>query len=178
MIDKFKKALGIEVAPKVEAVVAPAVVKAALSAEDALELVAAYDALQAVSTEQGATLASLAQELASAKAALEAANTALAGFAEARAKAEADAKTAKMAARKATVVDVIGDLKADAFLAATENLDDGAFDAVASALTGRAADEAASKLFREVGVDAQADATNTATESAEARILRAQYAAK
>jgi hypothetical protein len=93
----------------------------------------------------------------------------------AKAAAQAEAHALKMAARKAAVVAAVGEAKATAFLAATESLDDAAFEAVAAALTGTVAAEANSALFKEVGVDGQVDASKPA-ESQEMKILKKKYA--
>lgn len=108
----------------------------------------------------------------------ETANAALAEVEQARASAVAEAHAAKMAARKAVVVATIGDAKADAFVAATEMLDDTAFEAVSSALAGSAAAEADTPLFNDVGVEAQADTTKVVEESAEMKLLKQKYGAK
>lgn len=97
----------------------------------------------------------------------------------AKAAALAETKATKMAARKALVVDSIGDAKADAFLAATDALDDTAFAAVHSALAGSVHAEANTTFFKEVGVDEKADATKVAanTETQEMIALKKKYQA-
>lgn len=95
----------------------------------------------------------------------------------AAAAAEAEALARKLAARKEKVVAAIGTERADALLKVTEGMDDAAFEAVASALGVSAAAEADSPLFKEVGADAQADASKV-EESAEMKILKAKYEKK
>lgn len=119
--------------------------EATLSAEDVLALRAALD---------------------ESKAALEAANgkivalTAIvdeaAEFKASKEKAEADAK---LNARKDKVVAAVGTAQAEAIIAATASMDDTGFDAVMAALSVKAVAETSGALFKEVGVDAEADQT-------------------
>jgi GTP cyclohydrolase III len=84
----------------------------------------------------------------------------------------------KLAARKEKVVASLGTERADALLKVTEGMDDAAFEAVVSALGVSAAVEAASPLFKEVGVDAKADATKVREESARNEDSQAKKYAK
>lgn len=115
-------------------------------------------------------LAAMAGKLTEAQAALDAAD-------EEAVKAAQEAAALKLTARKEKVVASLGTERAEALLKATEGMDDAAFEAVASALGVSAAVEAASPLFKEVGVDAQADASKI-VESPEMRILKNKYAKK
>lgn len=113
------------------------------------------------------------------------ANAALAEFRTAAEAAEADkanliaqAAAQKAASRKEKVVAAIGTEKAEGLLAATENLDDAAFEAVVSALAGSIEAEAQTNLFKEEGVAAEADAGKVVEESKEMKILKAKYGKK
>ncbi len=134
-----------------------------------VDMAADFAALQASFTAQSETFAKLTQDLA-------AAQSALAVVEQEKVQAVANAKAVKMAARKATVEMNIGTAKADAFLAATEMLDDVAFDAVASALAGSVVAEANTALFKEVGVvGAVVPEHVPEAKSEEMRILEAKY---
>jgi predicted RNase H-like HicB family nuclease len=106
----------------------------------------------------------------------EAAMTALTVFEADKAKMVADALEVKMNARKEQIVLAVGTSKADGLMLATENLDDTAFNAVVSALTGSVDSQEDTKLFKEVGVAAQADPSKVAEISAEMKLLKAKYA--
>jgi aspartyl/asparaginyl-tRNA synthetase len=107
-------------------------------------------------TELKATFAQVSATLADTQAQLEAATTALASVAAEKEAVEAAAKQAKMDARMTKLVSAVGDERAVALMAATEQLDDAAFDAVATAVTVNMDKEAESEMFSEAGVDAQA----------------------
>lgn len=89
-----------------------------------------------------------------------------------------DAECKRVATRQDKIVAAVGELKAPALLAATDSLDDAAFDAVVSALVGGVAAEAASPLFTEVGVTAEVDASKIVVESKEMQILKKKYPKK
>ena len=86
-------------------------------------------------------------------------------------------KDTKMAARKSVVEASIGTEKADAFLAATAELDDVAFQSVASALASSMDVEANSAMFKEVGVTGKAESISV-EETQEMKQLKQKYAAK
>lgn len=90
-----------------------------------------------------------------------------------------EAKEKRLAARKETIVASVGTAKADALLAATEALDDVAFNAVVGALSVSFEDEAKTVQFKEVGVSAVADPVKVAeassADSEESKILKAKY---
>lgn len=116
-------------------------------------------------------------QVAELKAALDAANAALAAAEVEKIDAEAAAEAQRLAARKEKVEAAIGTEKAAGLLAATENLDDAAFEAVVSALAGSIEAEAKTSLFKETGVAAEADAAQV-EESETMRILKAKYQGK
>lgn len=152
---------------------AQAIVEAPEAVASVVEMVAAVDefaALQAAFTEQASQVVALTSALAEAA-------TLLAGFKAEKELAELAAHESKMAARMATIVANIGESKADAFLSATNMLDDAAFEAVAAALAGSVKQEASTALFKEVGVEAKADASKEVAESEEMQILKAKYMA-
>jgi chromosome segregation ATPase len=173
MLEALKKKLGItdeknKIVLDASTITAETVKTLTEATEAALNDLGAAEALM---SEQATTIATLTDQLATATAAL-------ATVEDAKQAALAEAKAAKTAARKAVVVGAIGDAKAEAFLAATEGLDDAAFEAVTSALVGGVAAEADSALFTEVGVDANVDTTKPVAESGEMKILKAKYAGK
>jgi DNA repair exonuclease SbcCD ATPase subunit len=91
--------------------------------------------------------------------------------------AEAEAAAKRLTARKEKIEAAVGTSKSDALMAATESLDDAAFDAVVSALSLSVDAEGKTGMFKEVGVAAEADAAKV-EESAEMKILREKYSAK
>ena len=168
MLDAIKKKLGIAEMDVVEAIDAQA--HAAL-AESFTKLQADFAEQTLVVEALTAKLVEASDAMASAASFIEAANTA-------KAAAIQEAKDMKMAARKAIIVANIGEGKADAFLAATEMLEDAAFEAVTGALAGSMEAEADTALFKEVGVDAKAETPTAVTESPEAVLLKKKYKAK
>lgn len=100
---------------------------------------------------------------------------ALDAVADEQAKALAAAEAAKLDARKAAIEAAVGTEKAAALLAATNDLEDAAFDAVVSALSLATDVESKSKMFSETGATAEVDASKVPTESAEAKLLREKY---
>lgn len=173
MKSMLKSILGTKPEQDVEAVVAAAT--AALQAD--------FDSFKATAEE---LLAAETEQLTEAKAALAEAATlietlqaevaTLKGETE---KAVVDAETMRKNARLAKITEAIGTASAAALMAATEALDDAAFEAVVSALNGKTEAEAKSALFTEVGVAAEVDTTKVTTEeSAEMKLLKAKYAQK
>lgn len=146
---------------------------------------------EAFKTKSEAALAEVSAQLTEASTALE---TAVNAVAEADAKvAELEAKLAaanaekvaaevaaaekRLLARKEKIEAAVGTSNADALMAATQSLDDAAFDAVVSALNMSVDNESKSGMFSEVGAAAQADAAKV-EESPEMKILREKYSAK
>lgn len=115
------------------------------------------------------------QAMLAAKQALEAE---LKGFKEAAQVALEQVKAVKMAARKAAVEASLGTEKSVAVLAATESLDDAQFESIVSAMATTLTKEADTSLFKEVGVDAKADASKAETESLEMQMLIKQHSVK
>jgi uncharacterized membrane protein YdfJ with MMPL/SSD domain len=148
----------------------------------------------AVDEQMAAQLKQAQEILASKTAEMETLQSALAEMAEKVAKAEAalqeneaakavliaDAKAKQAAARKEKVVMAIGENdKATKLLAATEGMEDAAFEAVVSALAGSLEQEAKSEMFKDVGADgAKADASKTIEKSAVMKALEDKYQAK
>lgn len=87
----------------------------------------------------------------------EGAVAALAEIEQAKADLIAEAKTKQLAARKVKVEATIGTAKSDAILAATESMDDAAFETIVSAFAVSLATESQSAMFTEAGVSAEAD---------------------
>lgn len=151
--------LAVEVAPQVDAAAHEALVQEfeAFKAEaNALVAQAEGDSAELISKLEGAwaTITSLEAQIA---------------------EMNASALAAKLSARKEKVVAAIGTERADSLMAATEGLDDTAFDAVVSALVGKGEAEASSDLFKEVGVTAEVDASKVESETAEMKMLKAKY---
>jgi len=170
MLDKFKKLLGnAEPQEQLEQVIVEAV--ADNSNEALAKLQADFDSYKA-DAEQLLTQATA--EVAELKTKLEAANSVIAAAEQAKAIAEKQALETKMAARKEKIVAAIGTEKADGLMLATEALDDAAFNAVLSALAGSVEAEASTEMFKEVGVDAKAEAPKTDAVSRLAAALQAE----
>src|SRR5438874_5791875 len=151
MKDTLKRMLGITPAPA----------QAEQPKEDVTMEVteASGDVVQAVAEAPTVDVAELQASLAASVAALAEANSKIAEltadvaaaveFNAARAKAAADAA---LAVRKEKIVAAVGTEKADALMTATASMDDGAFDAVMSAVATTQVAEANAALFKEVGI--------------------------
>lgn len=168
----LKSILGIK-SVDVEAAVAVAV--AALQAD--------YDAYKATAEEllsnETAQLTEAKEALAEAASMIEVLQAEVASMKATAETAVVDAETMRKNARLAKITEAIGTANADALMAATEALDDAAFDAVVSALNGKAVAEAASELFTEVGASVEADAAKiVAEESGTTKLIREKYAQK
>lgn len=105
----------------------------------------------------------------------EALQTQMQEFAEQKAAAEANAKQMKMDARLASLSKEVGDERAAKVLAATEGMDDAAFDAIASALKMSADNEAKSTLFTEQGANEEVSPDARQTETTEMKILKEKF---
>jgi hypothetical protein len=127
-------------------------------------------------TELQAALSAMTSQFEASQAALAEAQAALEVFAAEREASLIAAKAAKTLARTKAVEAKIGTAKAPALVTATESLDDTAFEAIVSALSVSLEVEGKSEMFREVGIDAQADKTTVQEESGEMKILKAKYA--
>ena len=170
MLDKFKKLLGnTEPQEQLEQVIVEAV--ADNSNEVLAKLQADFDSYKA---EADQLLTQATAEVAELKTKLEAANAVIAAAEQAKALAEKQTLETKMAARKEKIVAAIGTEKADGLMLATEALDDAAFNAVLSALAGSVEAEASTEMFKEVGVDAKAEAPKTDAVSRLAAALQAE----
>jgi len=132
------------------------------------ELLAVTDKQLTESSEALAKVVAHAESLEAKVAALEAEKATTVATAEAK----------RLAARKEKIVEAVGTARADALMAATEALDDTAFDAVVSALKLSVDTEAKSEMFKEVGAAAEVDAAKVTEESAEMKILKAKYKAQ
>lgn len=106
-----------------------------------------------------AELAAMKTEMASFKAAADAMKAEyeekLSAYAVAEAKAQADAHTVKMDARLSKLKAAVGDVQAEKLMAATQDMDDEAFEKIAGAVAATYDAEANSQLFTEAGVDAE-----------------------
>lgn len=173
MLNQFKKLLNVG-KPAQQKEVSMTVEEGQLVAAD--NNTAELTALLATATQALADSQSKYVELATELATLQAAFKSAEG---AQAALVADAKAKVLAARKEKIVAAVGTGKADALLTATESLEDAAFNAVVSAMAGSVDAEANTNLFKEVGVDAQADATQvTEADNETAKLLAAKYKTK
>lgn len=121
--------------------------------------------------------ASQAAALADLTSKFEAAQAALAEIEAAKAALIAEAAEKKLAARKEKVEMAIGTAKAPALLAATESLDDVAFEAVVAAMAGSVEAESKTDLFREIGASGSVDASKVVdSEGAVMKALKTKYA--
>ena len=142
--------------------------------ELAAQLASSMEALAS----QAEALQAVTEKLTEMSALYEVAQAALAVSDAAKEQLVVDAKQVRLAARKEAIVASIGTAKADALLAATDALDDTAFNAVVGAMANSFETEASSALFSEVGVSAKTDASAVVTEpeeSQEAKMLKAKY---
>lgn len=157
-----------EVEPVVEALAAP-VLDGATATDEALT--GKFEA-------QGAELTAALAELAEVKASLAEVTAALAEVSNAKEAAEADALATKLAARQVRVEAALGTELAAGFMAAVADMSDDKFEGVMAAMTASSTKEAESPAFKEVGVDAQADAqalAKAAETNGTMEILRAKY---
>ena len=169
MLEKFKKLLG-----SVEAKAPEAVVEAAVQAPADASFSDVRNDIEAAlgATDVAASLAVAVEALASMTANYEAAQAALNAITAEKAEMVVKAAAAKFAARKEKVELAVGKSgKSDALLAATNALDDGAFEAVVSALAGSVDAEAKTSLFTEVGATASADLTKIVEESSVMKLI-------
>lgn len=90
----------------------------------------------------------------------------------------ADGNKKRMDARKEKIVMSIGTAKADALMAATESLDDAAFEAIVGAMAVSFETEANTAMFKEVGVTAEAEAALVVEESSLEAALKQKYRSK
>jgi hypothetical protein len=159
LLEDLKKKIGAKpVETKEEEMTVETVAQVELATHEAV--VAELATLKADFEAQAAQLATALEAIEAVKAEAEAAKTALAAVAEEKAQAEAAVKAEKMAKRRAAVEANIGTDKADAFMEATKELDDTAFAAICSAMAGTVKAETESELFKEVGVETKAKATD------------------
>lgn len=132
---------------------------------------AEFEQLKADFSAQGEQLKAALEQVASLQEFAQAANAA-------KAQAEAEAKQVKMDARKATITESVGTSKADALLAATENLDDASFAAIMGAMAVNAKAEEQSPMFSEQGIDGKVEDVSKLAESKEMIALKKKFAAK
>lgn len=137
--------------------------------------------VQAALQEVSAQLEDLTAKFTELSGQYEQAQAALQALADEKAQMIAAAAATKLEARKAKVEAAIGTEKAPGLLAATEGLDDAAFEAVVSALAGSVSAEADTTMFQEVGVTAEVDAVQAVeagSQSKEMKLLQAKYGKK
>lgn len=102
---------------------------------------------------------------------------ALTALADVKAAADKLAADTKFAARKVKVEAAVGTERAATLMAAVGGSEDHVFDAVMAAMSTTAAAEAASALFKEVGVDGKVDQAKLVADTANGTMayLQAQY---
>lgn len=149
-------------------------------ANAAPEMAAELASALALVASQTEALKDTAEKLAEMSALYVDVKTALDAVEAAKATLVAEAKATRLQARTEAVVAAIGTEKAPSLLAATEALDDVAFQAIVGAMATSFVKEAASPLFKEIGVSASADTSKVveAEETAEAKMLKAKYQTK
>lgn len=160
MLDKLKKKLGITPAnPEASKEVTQA---GALPEQQKEETMTVEDKAYVELASHEAVVAELAAmktELDSFKAAAEAMKAEyeekLSAYAAAEVQAKADAHKVKMEARMSKLKTAVGDVQAEKLMAATQDMDDEAFDKIASAVAATYEVEAESQMFTEAGVDAE-----------------------
>ena len=91
--------------------------------------------------------------------------------AEYKAAQEQAVAEAKVAARSAKLTDVVGTEQAAGLLAATSMLDEASFEAVVTAMSFKMKAEASSPMFKEVGVEGQANTEKLVTEAKSNRVM-------
>jgi hypothetical protein len=167
MLENLKKKLGI--VPNVEAEdVQETVTFSVTDSQEYKELLEGF-------TEQSAQLDAAVAKSTALEDKVKSLEAQLTQFAEQKVAAEAEAKKVKMDARLASLSKEVGDERAAKVLAATEGLDDVAFEAIASALKMSADNEANSTLFTEQGGEGEVSADALSAESAEMKILKEKY---
>lgn len=179
MLEKFKKLFG-DSAPVEAQEVVQEVVEAVVE-QVQVELKVDTSEAQLALEQLSAKFAELTEQFAELSGKYEQAQAALESLAAEKAEMIAAAQATKLEARKAQVVAAIGTEKADALMAATESLDDAAFNAVVSAMAGSVDTESKTALFQEVGVTAEVDAVQAVeagSESKEMKLLKAKYGVK
>jgi len=120
----------------------------------------------------------MSEKFNAASTALETTQAALQAAEDAKATLVAQAAAARLEARSKAIVDAVGTDKAPALLAATDSLDDEQFNAIVNAMAQSFEKEAATALFKEVGVAASGDASQAAEESQEMQLLKQKYQPK
>lgn len=136
--------------------------------------------LQALLESATTTLSATQSKLSEMTALYESAKSSLKGFEDANAALVAEANQKRLDARRAKVEASVGTSKAPALLAATESLDDAAFEAIVSAMSTNLDAEASTESFKEVGSSAPEDKTlyvpvKEGEETLEAKNLKAKY---
>lgn len=124
--------------------------------------------------ELSTSLASVTEKLTAAQARIDELTAVLEAAGEFKAKAEKQALDAKMDARKVKIVAAVGTENADKLMSATAGLEDAQFDAVLAVAGVSSKVEAQTAPFKEVGVDAKADASKLASNPT-MDILLAKY---
>lgn len=122
----------------------------------AVEMAAQLKQAQEAFSAQAADMQAMQELMEEMSSKLEQASAALAATEAAKAALVAEAAAKRLTARKERIEAAIGTEKAPALLAATETMEDAAFEAVVSALAGSVEQEAKGKMFTETGVAAEA----------------------
>lgn len=147
--------------------------------DKALPVLASVNVDQAAQlTELQASFATQGEQLAAALASLSGAQALLEEVAAAKAALVAEAHSKRMALRKEKIEASVGTGKAEALLVATEALEDAQFEAVVGAMAASFDVEAASPMFKEVGVTAEADTSKVVEKTALEAALEKKYHSK
>lgn len=143
---------------------------------DSAELAAELESLKAEMSGVAQAHTALQSEYEQIKASYEEAVKSLKELQEVKAAMESEAAQKRMDARKQKISATIGDSKVESLMAATESLDDVAFDAVVAAMAMSTDVEAKSEMFVEKGVTAEVDASKVETDDKD--VLRQMLAEK
>jgi hypothetical protein len=147
-----------------------------------VELAAQLAASSTAATLQAEAFEEITKKFAEMSALYEGAQVALAAAAVAQAALVTEAADKRLAARKEVVVMALGTAKADAFLMATNALDDASFEAIVGSMAMSFEVESKTEGFQEIGVAGKETLRTTLSdvpkESAEMTILKAKYRKK
>lgn len=180
MLKALQRAVGVKAEDVAGQVIALAAHEA-LQTEFAEFKTTAEAAIAGLTAEKEAGIAALADAqaaLAEATAQLETLKEFAAAAEAEKARLVAEAEALRLNTRKEKITAAVGTERADALMAATQALDDAAFDAIVSAMNLSVVAEAKTDLFVEQGAAAEADAAKTIDESPEMKILKAKYGQK
>lgn len=145
------------------------------------EMVAELEAAKASLISQAADMQALTELVEEMSAKFNEVKAALEASEAAKTALIAEAKQKRLEVRTAAVEASVGTTKSAALLAATDALDDEAFNSIVNAMATSFDKESKSSLFKEVGASGSADTSEVvrdAEESEEAKLLKKKYQTK